>query len=169
MRIKFLPIIVIMVIISFFFIFENWADTIFAQDSIYEDPQSIVTLEMKLEGTQSISNYSKVVGFNTNFTVVGSNSNLIKEMEVIKNTISDNFKGTPSIGYIRVDNVNEIPSNVMLSNPFANKQQINDKISLEFDNAIKEVPNSDSVVGIIDCRFGMKLTEFQCSYSSILT
>jgi len=141
---------------------------IFAQDAESGNVKSMVSLDMNTHSIQSISSYSSIIDFDTNFTVTGPNSNIIKETDLIKNTIIENFNKSSTIGYVKIQNGADHANNTTLSNPFASKQQIDDKISIEFDKAIKESENSDTVSGIINCEFGMYLADFRCSFSELL-
>lgn len=146
----------------------NFNNLIFAQDEELGNEKSTVSLMMNMRNIQSISSYSSIIDFHTNFTVTGSNSNIIKEINLIKNTIIDDFNKSPTIGYVKIQNGADHSNNTTLSNPFASQQQIDDKISIEFDRAIKESENSDTVSGIINCEFGMYLANFRCSFSELL-
>jgi archaellum component FlaF (FlaF/FlaG flagellin family) len=146
----------------------NFNSLIFAQDAESGNAKSMVSLEMNMRNIQSISSYSSIIDFDTNFTVTGTNSNIIKETNLIKNTIIDNFIKSPTIGYIKIQNGADHANNTTLSNPFASKQQIDDKISIEFNKVIKKSENSDTVSGIINCEFGMYLANFRCSFSELL-
>jgi hypothetical protein len=146
----------------------NFNSHIFAQDEELGNEKSTVSLMTNTHSIESISSYSSIVDFATNFTVTGPNSNIINETDLIKNTIIDNFNKSPTIGYIKIQNGSDHANNTTLSNPFANKQQIDHKISIEFDKAIKESENSGTVSGIINCEFGMYLANFRCSFSELL-
>lgn len=146
----------------------NFNSIIFAQEAESGNAQSIVSLEMKMRNIQSISSYSSIIDFDTNFTVTGSNTNIIEEANLIKNTIIDDFEKSPTIGYVKIQNGADQVNNNTLSNPFASKQQIDDKISIEFDKAIKESENSATESGTINCEFGMYLANFRCSFSDLL-
>lgn len=146
----------------------NFNSIIFAQEAESGNAQSIVSLEMKMRNIQSISSYSSIIDFDTNFTVTGSNTNIIEEANLIKNTIIDDFDESPTIGYVKIQNGADQVNNTTLSNPFASKQQIDDKISIEFDKAIKESENSATASGTINCEFGMYLANFRCSFSDLL-
>lgn len=169
---KFMKIIVLTIVALILFLGTlsplNFNSLIFAQDAEPGNAKSIVSLEMNTHSMESISSYSSIVGFDTNFTVTGTNSNITKKTDLIKNTIIDNFNKSPTIGYVKIQNGSDHANNTTLSNPFASKQQIDDKISIEFYKAIKESENSNALSGIINCEFGMYLANFRCSFSELL-
>ena len=91
------------------------------------------------------------------------------EKNLTKNTIIDNFSQLPTIGYIKIQEDSSEDTNMStLPNPFASKQQIEDKISLEFDKTIKQSEKSDTTSGTINCHFGMNLADFRCDFSDLI-
>jgi hypothetical protein len=112
-----------------------------------------------------------VGAFDTLYFITGSSDSLDSSKKIIISTIQDDFNKSPTIGYIRVDNVTEetggasLPASVV--NPFADQRMINSTITQHITNAIDSAHSLNDAMVAIKCDFGMIIKEWQCNHHSI--
>jgi hypothetical protein len=112
-----------------------------------------------------------VGAFDTLYFITGSSDPLDSSKKIIISTIQDDFNKSPTIGYIRVDNVTEetggasLPASV--TNPFADQRMINSTITQHITNAIDSAHSLNDAMVAIKCDFGMIIKEWQCNHYSI--
>jgi hypothetical protein len=88
--------------------------------------------------------------------------------DLIITTITKDFDSSPEAGY--VNNTSSIsdyqinPNKRNLSNPFAPKDVIDEKIKSEIAASIENAEKSGIVHGEIECIFGSSLDDFKCSF-----
>jgi hypothetical protein len=112
-----------------------------------------------------------VGAFDTLYLITGSSDSLGSSTKIIISTIQDDFDNSPTIGYVRLDNVTEEVGGANLSasivNPFADQQMINSTIAQHITSAIDSAHSLNSAMIAIKCDFGMVIKEWQCDYHSI--
>src|SRR5918995_1654649 len=126
-------------------------------------------------GTNSyvISGGSSSVGsFDTTYRVVGERSAIRASEDLIVSTITDDFRSSPTIGYVRAGNMTTTTTTggtadaATLPNPFASPEQITERITSDLRRVISEAesntPQGQHVE--IKCDFGMTLDEMRCHH-----
>lgn len=112
-----------------------------------------------------------VGAFDTLYLITGSSNSLDSSKKMIISTIQDDFDNSPTIGYIRLDNVTEeiggasLPASIV--NPFADQQMINSTIAQHITSAIDSANSLNNATVAIKCDFGMIIKEWQCNHHSI--
>lgn len=112
-----------------------------------------------------------VGAFDTLYLITGSSDSLDSSKKMIISTIQDDFDNSPTIGYIRLDNVTEeiggasLPASIV--NPFADQQMINSTIAQHITSAIDSANSLNNATVAIKCDFGMIIKEWQCNHHSI--
>jgi hypothetical protein len=107
-----------------------------------------------------------------NVVVTGSSDSLDSSKKIIISTIQDDFNNSPTIGYIRLDNVTEgiggasLPASVV--NPFADQRMINSTITQHITSAIDSAHSLNNAMVSIKCDFGMIIGEWQCNHHGII-
>jgi hypothetical protein len=112
-----------------------------------------------------------VGAFDTLYLITGSSDSLGNSKKIIISTIQDDFDKSPTIGYVRLDNVTEEVGGASLSasivNPFADQQMINSTIAQRITSAIDSAHSLNNAIVAIKCDFGMIIKEWQCDYHSV--
>lgn len=130
--------------------------------SISRDANSQVTVA---DGASYISS------FDTTYTIKGSESDFRKGTDLVISSIVEDFDNSSTIGYIKVEEASaEGGTNATgLANPFANVEQINEKIKSVLGSAIDSVFVASeltftvgAVTQEIKCTFGDNLDDFEC-------
>ena len=112
-----------------------------------------------------------VSAFDTLYLITGSSDFLDSSKKMIISTIQDDFDNSPTIGYIRLDNVTEEigwaspPASIV--NPFADQQMINSTIAQHITSAIDSAHSLNNAMVAIKCDFGMIIKEWQCNHHGI--
>jgi hypothetical protein len=112
-----------------------------------------------------------VGAFDTLYLITGSSDSLDSSKKIIISTIQDDFDNSPTIGYIRLDNVTEeiggasLPASIV--NPFADQQMINSTIAQHITSAIDSAHSLNNAMVAIKCDFGMIIKEWQCNHHGI--
>ena len=113
-----------------------------------------------------------VGAFDTLYLITGSSDSLNSSKKMIISTIQDDFNNSPTIGYIRLDNVTEgiggasLPASVV--NPFADQRMINSTITQHITSAIDSAHSLNNAMVAIKCDFGMIIGEWQCNHHGII-
>ncbi len=121
-----------------------------------------------------ISGSSSSVGsFDTTYRVAGERSNIRAAEHLIISTITDDFKKSPTIGYITPGGTTATGTTTpepTLPNPFATPQQITEKITTEVRRVISEAESNTSQGQYVEikCNFGMSLEDMRCDYHPLL-
>jgi hypothetical protein len=122
------------------------------------------------DGTNSytISNGSSSVGsFDTTYRVAGERSAIRSAENLIISTITDDFNSSATVGYVMVGNTTTASSaGATLPNPFANPEQITERITTELRRVITEAESNTSRGQHVEikCDFGMTLEDMRCHY-----
>ena len=74
---------------------------------------------------------STVGSFDTTYTIAGERSAIRSAENLIISTITDDFRNSPTIGYIRVGGTGATGTDATLPNPFASHEQITERITSE--------------------------------------
>jgi hypothetical protein len=88
--------------------------------------------------------------------------------DLIITTITKDFDSSPEAGY--VNNTGSVSDNQLyqnkrnLSNPFATKDVIDEKIKSEITASIENAEKSGIVHSEIECIFGSNIDDFKCSF-----
>ena len=112
-----------------------------------------------------------VGAFDTLYLITGSSDSLDSSKKMIISTIQDDFDNSPTIGYIRLDNITEeiegasLPASIV--NPFADQQMINSTIAQHITSAIDLAHSLNNAMVAIKCDFGMIIKEWQCNHHGI--
>jgi hypothetical protein len=119
-----------------------------------------------------VNSQTGLVGaFDTLYLITGSSDSLDSSKKIIISTIQDDFDNSPTIGYIRLDNVTEeiggasLPASIV--NPFADQQMINSTIAQHITSAIDSAHSLNNAMVAIKCDFGMIIKEWQCNHHGI--
>jgi hypothetical protein len=113
-----------------------------------------------------------VGAFDTLYLITGSSDSLDSSKKIIISTIQDDFNNSPTIGYIRLDNVTEeiggasLPASVV--NPFADPRMINSTVTQHITSAIDSAHSLNNAMVAIKCDFGMIIGEWQCNHHGII-
>jgi hypothetical protein len=131
------------------------------------------TIHIIKDGTNSyvISGGSSSVGsFDTTYRVVGETSAIRASEDLIIATIISDFSTSLTIGYVMVGNTTTATAGAAdgttLPNPFANPEQITERITSDLRRVIGEAENNTSQGQHVEikCEFGMTLEDMRCHY-----
>ena len=124
------------------------------------------------DGNFTIINGASYLGssFDTTYTMTGTAPNFTKAKDTLITSIIDDFDKSSTIGYIKMNNINNQSSGNItgLANPFVSQDQINQKIKSVLTYALDKI---EQPVGItpnvgdsreIKCKFGNILNDFWC-------
>ena len=124
------------------------------------------------EGNFTIINGASYLGssFDTTYTMTGTAPNFTKAKDTLITSIIDDFDKSSTIGYIKMNNINNQSSGNItgLANPFVSQDQINQKIKSVLTYALDKIKHP---VGItpnvgdsreIKYKFGNILNDFWC-------
>jgi hypothetical protein len=132
------------------------------------------------DGTNSytISGSSSSVGsFDTTYRIAGERSSIRSAENLIISTITDDFRMSPTIGYVMVGNTTTTTAasatgnatTATLPNPFASPEQITERVTNELRRVIAEAESGTSQGQHVEikCDFGMSLEDMRCHYSPL--
>jgi hypothetical protein len=139
-----------------------------------ENSDSVYSVSISRDATSNLivtDGASYVNGFDTTYTIKGTKFDYDKARDLIVSSISDDFNSSSTIGYIKLEDGSSSTSNTTgIANPFASKEQINEKIRSVLNNAIDNIFSSSGVTltigsdtNVIKCTFGNTLDSFECS------
>jgi len=134
------------------------------------------TIHIIKHGSNSyvISGSSSSVGsFDTTYRVAGERSAIRAAEHLIISTITDDFRKSPTIGYITPDDTTTTGTTApepTLPNPFATPEQITERITTELRRVIGEAESNTSQGQYVEikCNFGMSLEDMRCHYHPLL-
>jgi hypothetical protein len=111
---------------------------------------------------------SRVGSFDTTYRVVGERSAIRSAENLIISTITEDFRNSPTIGYVSAGGGGATGTETTLPSPFASPEQITERITTELRRVITEAesntPQGQHVE--IKCDFGMSLEEMRCHVPS---
>jgi hypothetical protein len=111
---------------------------------------------------------SRVGSFDTTYRVVGERSAIRSAENLIISTITEDFRNSPTIGYVSAGGGGATGTGTTLPSPFASPEQITERITTELRRTITEAesntPQGQHVE--IKCDFGMSLEEMRCHVPS---
>jgi hypothetical protein len=126
-------------------------------------------------GTNSyvISGGSSSVGsFDTTYRVVGERSAVRTSEDLIITTITDDFRRSPTIGYVSTGTTTGIAQDATttLPNPFATPEQITERITNDLRRVITEAENNTAQGQLVEikCDFGMTLEDMRCHHNRLV-
>jgi hypothetical protein len=128
------------------------------------------TIHITKDGTNSYTlsgGSSRVGSFDTTYRVVGERSAIRSAESLIISTITEDFRSSPTIGYVRAGGGGGgTGTGTTLPSPFASHEQITERITTELRRVISEAetntPQGQHVE--IKCDFGMSLEEMRCHH-----
>jgi hypothetical protein len=119
----------------------------------------------------TISGGSSSVGsFDTTYRVAGERSAIRSAENLIISTITDDFRTSPTIGYIRAGGTSTTTAtDATLPSPFASHEQITERITTELRRVISEAESNTSQGQHVEikCDFGMSLENMRCHYGPL--
>ena len=133
------------------------------------------TLHITKDATNSyiISSGASFVGsFDTTYSVVGGVSQMSVSRDLIISTITEDFDTSSTIGYVNNTSASGSQANpiqLTVSNPFAAKEDINEKIRNEITTSIDNAAKSNITEGEIKCIFGSSLDDFKCGFHGLIS
>jgi hypothetical protein len=141
-----------------------------------QQQQQQQTIHIIKHGSNSyvISGSSSSVGsFDTTYRVAGERSAIRATEHLIISTITDDFRKSPTIGYITPSSTTTTGTTApepTLPNPFATPEQITEKITTEIRRVISEAESNTSQGQYVEikCNFGMSLEDMRCHYHPLL-
>ena len=112
---------------------------------------------------------SSVGSFDTTYRIVGERSIIKSSENLVISTVTDDFKKSPTIGYVKTGNMAAATSGATLPNPFASQEQITERITSELRRVITEAESGTSQGQHVEikCNFGMTLEDMHCNYSAL--
>ncbi len=139
------------------------------------EPQQQQTIHITKDSTNSyvISGGSSSVGsFDTTYRIAGERSAVRASEDLIINTITEDFRSSPTIGYVTAGTTTGVAAQdtATLPNPFATPEQITERITSDLRRVIAEAENNTSQGQFVEinCNFGMMLDEMHCHYIPLL-
>jgi hypothetical protein len=134
------------------------------------------TIHIIKHGSNSyvISGSSSSVGsFDTTYRVAGERSAIRAAEHLIISTITDDFRKSPTIGYITPDGTTTTGTTApepTLPSPFATPEQITERITTELRRVIREAESNTSQGQHVEikCNLGMSLEDMRCHYHPLL-
>ncbi len=147
--------------------------------TLQRQQQEINSVNNTVHITKSSTSYYNIVdsqtglvgAFDTLYLITGSSDSLDSSKKMIISTIQDDFDNSPTIGYIRLDNITEeiggtsLPASI--ANPFADQKMINSTIAQHITSAIDSAHSLNNAMVAIKCDFGMIIKEWQCNHHGI--
>jgi hypothetical protein len=133
------------------------------------------TIHIIKHGSNSyvISGSSSGVGsFDTTYRVAGERSAIRAAEHLVISTITDDFRKSPTIGYITPDGTTTTGTapEPTLPSPFATPEQITERITTELRRVIREAESNTSQGQYVEikCNLGMSLEDMRCHYHPLL-
>ena len=127
------------------------------------------TIHITKDGTNSYTisgEMSSVGSFDTSYRIAGERSAIRSAENLIISTITDDFRNSPTIGYIRAGGGGATGTEPTLPSPFATPEQITERITTELRSAITEAETNTQQGQHVEikCDFGMSLEDMRCHY-----
>ena len=119
-----------------------------------------------------ISSGASFVGsFDTTYSVVGGVSQMPASKDLIISTITEDFGTSSTIGYVNTNASGSQANPIQLTvpNPFATKEDIDEKIRNEITTSIGNAVKSTFTEGEIKCMFGSSLDDFKCRFHGLIS
>ena len=114
---------------------------------------------------------SSVGSFDTTYRIAGERSAIKSSENLVISTVTDDFKESPTIGYIETTtgSSSSTAGGATLPNPFASPEQITERITTELRRVINEAESGTSQGQHVEikCTFGMSLEDMHCNYSTL--
>jgi hypothetical protein len=117
-----------------------------------------------------VDNQTQFIGpFDTTYFILGIRDSLNGSKDFILSTIRDDFKNSPTIGYIRAGNAtadlsvtNQSQGRIGLPNPFVDLSEINQTIDQQVGDAIGSAQALNSAAVTIRCDFDGDIKDWKC-------
>ena len=141
------------------------------------EQQTIIHLTKDGTNSYLISGGSSSVGsFDTTYRIAGDRSAVRASEELIITTITEDFRRSPTIGYVRAGTTtthtggtaqDTTTTGATLPNPFATPEQITERITGELRRVIGSAENNTPQGQLVEikCDFGMALDDMRCFHA----
>src|ERR671914_92363 len=138
-----------------------------------QEQQTIIHITKHGTNSYVISGGSSSVGsFDTTYRVVGERSAVRASENLIITTITDDFRRSPTIGYVSTGTTTGTTQDATttLPNPFASPEQITERITNDLRRVITEAENNTAQGQLVEikCDFGMTLEEMRCHHNRLV-
>jgi PKD repeat protein len=143
-----------------------------------QEQQTIIHITKDGTNSYLISGGSSSIGtFDTTYRIVGERSAIRAAEELIITTITEDFRRSPTIGYIMAAGTTtttntggiaeDTTTGATLPNPFATPEQITERITSELRRVIGSVENNTPQGQLVEikCDFGMALDDMHCFHA----
>jgi PKD repeat protein len=139
-----------------------------------QEQQTIIHITKDGTNSYLISGGSSSIGsFDTSYRIVGERSAVRASEELIITTITEDFKRSPTIGYVGIGTSttntggtaqDTTTNGATLPNPFATPEQITERITSELRRVIGSAENNTRQGQLVEikCDFGMTLDDMRC-------
>jgi PKD repeat protein len=137
-----------------------------------QEQQTVIHITKDGTNSYLISAGSSNIGtFDTSYRIVGEQSAVRASEELIITTITEDFRRSPTIGYVRAgttttntDTAQDTTTGATLPNPFATPEQITERITSELRRVIGSAENNTRQGQLMEikCDFGMTLDDMRC-------
>ena len=132
--------------------------------------QSTIHIIKHGSNSYALSGGSSSVGsFDTTYTIAGERSAIRSAENLIITTITNDFRTSPTIGYIRAEGTGTTGTDATLPSPFASHEQITERITTELRRVISEAESNTSQGQHVEirCNFGMTLEDIRCHHTTL--
>jgi hypothetical protein len=99
--------------------------------------------------------------------MTGSVDYIKNSKDLILKIVTDDFSNSPTIGYVNLNGSSETNDSQQIGNPFANNEQVNQKIQEQLDKSILGTANATTESVSIICNFGSNLGTFLCTVNPL--
>ena len=138
-----------------------------------QEQQTIIHITKDGTNSYLISGGSSSIGtFDTSYRIAGDRSAVRASEELIITTITEDFRRSPTIGYVRAvttttntgGTAQDTTTGATLPNPFATPEQITERITSELRRVIGSAENNTPQGQLVEikCDFGMALDDMRC-------
>jgi hypothetical protein len=140
-----------------------------AESQQQQQQQQSIHITKDSTNSYVISGGSSSVGsFDTTYRIAGERSAVRASEDLIITTITDDFRSSPTIGYVTAGTATDVAvqDTATLPNPFATPEQVTERITSELRRIITEAENNTSQGQFVEinCNFGMMLDEMHCHH-----
>jgi PKD repeat protein len=149
--------------------------TLTSETAGQQEQQTVIHITKDGTNSYLISGGSSNIGtFDTSYRIVGERSAVRASEELIITTITEDFRRSPTIGYIRAgtttantDTAQDTTTGATLPNPFATPEQITERITSELRRVIGSAENNTRQGQLMEikCDFGMTLDDMHCFHA----
>jgi hypothetical protein len=149
--------------------------TLTSETAGQQEQQTVIHITKDGTNSYLISGGSSNIGtFDTSYRIVGERSAVRASEELIITTITEDFRRSPTIGYVRAgttttntDTAQDTTTGATLPNPFATPEQITERITSELRRVIGSAESNTRQGQLMEikCDFGMTLDDMRCFHA----